>query len=149
MARHPFFKRKNHETLKCGGSGRLPLRQVPCIQEGKTKFDYNSFMFECPGGKIEPGETLKQTLKRELMEEMNYEIEVGKELVTVTHSYPDFNITMMAFLCTAASPTFVIIVFPLSDMYSWYFNHEIGSIFIRLNSCLFGTIVAQFFWDSC
>ena len=108
MARHPFFKRKNHETLKCGGSGRLPLRQVPCIQEGKTKFDYNSFMFECPGGKIEPGETLKQTLKRELMEEMNYEIEVGKELVTVTHMYPDFSITMTAFLCTAASPTFVM-----------------------------------------
>ena len=79
-----------------------------CMQKGKTKFDYTSFKFEFPGGKIEPGETPQQALKRELMEEMNYEIEVGKELVTVTHTYPDFSITMTAFLCTAASPTFVM-----------------------------------------
>ena len=79
-----------------------------CMQKGKTKFDYTSFKFEFPGGKIEPGETPQQALKRELMEEMDYEIEVGKELVTVTHTYPDFSITMTAFLCTAASPTIVM-----------------------------------------
>ena len=79
-----------------------------CMQKGQTKFDYTSFKFEFPGGKIEPGETPQQALKRELMEEMNYEIVVGKELITVTHAYPDFSITMTAFLCTAAFPTFVM-----------------------------------------
>lgn len=80
--------------------------KVLCMQKGKTKFEYTSFKFEFPGGKIEPGETRQQALKRELREEMDYEIEVGEELITVNHTYPDFSITMTAFLCKPLSPTF-------------------------------------------
>ena len=57
-----------------------------CMQKGKTKFDYTSYKWEA--------------LARELMEEMEYPVEVGEELVTVNHEYPDFSITMTAFLCT-------------------------------------------------
>ena len=28
-----------------------------CMQKGKTKFEYTSYKWEFPGGKIEPGET--------------------------------------------------------------------------------------------
>lgn len=71
-----------------------------CMQKDKTKFEYTSYKWEFPGGKIEPGETLQQALARELMEEMEYPVEVGEELVTVNHECPDFSITMTAFLCT-------------------------------------------------
>lgn len=42
---------------------------------------------EIPGGKIEELETQKDALKRESLEEMQCEIEIGDKIVTIVHKY--------------------------------------------------------------
>lgn len=82
--------------------------RVFCVRKSHTKYFYTSHKWEFPGGKIEHGETPQQALRRELSEEMDFNIVVGEELVTVNHAYPDFEITMQAFVCSAVSGNFVL-----------------------------------------
>jgi A/G-specific adenine glycosylase len=56
-------------------------------------------MWEFPGGKREPGETLEAALARELMEEMAIEIAVGAQVTVVQHTYTHLRITLYAFWC--------------------------------------------------
>ena len=51
-------------------------------------------LWEFPGGKIEAGETHEQTLVREIREEFDIDIQVGKFLTKITHEYADFILTM-------------------------------------------------------
>lgn len=73
--------------------------EVLCMQRGQTKFEYTSYKWEFPGGKIEPNESPEEALQREILEEMDMQICVDKHLVTVEHEYKDFCITMAAYIC--------------------------------------------------
>ena len=53
--------------------------------------------WEFSGGKVEPGETPQQALKREIMEELITEIKVGELIDTIEYDYPTFHLSMDCF----------------------------------------------------
>ncbi|MCF0177335.1 MAG: NUDIX domain-containing protein, partial [Bacteroidales bacterium] len=65
-----------------------------CMQRANRGSLSTAGKWEFPGGKIEPEESQESALRRELQEEMDYEVDVVKYLMTVCHQYPDFHITM-------------------------------------------------------
>lgn len=56
-------------------------------------------MWEFPGGKVEPEETPREALEREIVEELRCQIRVGDEVTTTTHEYDFGVVTLTTFYC--------------------------------------------------
>ena len=56
-------------------------------------------LWEFPGGKLEPGETVEECIKREILEELGIEIAVGDHLITINHPYSHFHVTLIVHHC--------------------------------------------------
>ena len=65
-------------------------------------------MWEFPGGKMEPGETQEEAIRREIAEELNVQIHVERKVCTVEYDYPQFHLTMHCFWCSMAGGELVL-----------------------------------------
>lgn len=80
-----------------------------CMQRCRSNRDYISEHWEFPGGKVEAGESEPEALLREIKEEMDWDIYVGRKLGEVTHQYPDFVIHLSAYLCKPGEGDFTML----------------------------------------
>ena len=73
--------------------------KILCLKRGYSKYDYISFKYEFPGGKIKNDESNVSALKREIKEELNIDIIIKNKFKTIIHNYPDFKIKLHSYIC--------------------------------------------------
>jgi len=63
----------------------------------RHRADAYGLQWEFPGGKVRDGESLKESLRRELEEELGIEADVGEEVFRLRHRYPDRHVEVVFF----------------------------------------------------
>ena len=64
--------------------------------------------WEFPGGKMEPGESPEEALRREIWEELETKIVVERLVQTVEYDYPKFHLKMHCFWCHIESGSLIL-----------------------------------------
>jgi 8-oxo-dGTP diphosphatase len=73
-----------------------------CQRRRGSRFE---LLWEFPGGKVEPGETLEDALTRELREELGVSAKIGPELFRTEHTYAETTQPLeIVFLAASIAP---------------------------------------------
>lgn len=83
--------------------------------------------WEFPGGKAEPGETLREALIREIREELALEIVPRESFWRLDHDYPDKSVRVTFFFADPADPMAEPVARDDQEM-SWVTPDELGSV---------------------
>ncbi len=106
ISRYPFkspAKKRPHHHIAVGvvrnSDGRMLIARRP-------EDSMLGGLWEFPGGKQEPEESLKETVRRELKEELGIDVAVDPEpFEVIRHAYSHFTITLHAFFATIQNGT--------------------------------------------
>ena len=60
-------------------------------------------LWEFPGGKQMAGEPIRECVRREVEEELNVDVDVGRHMATVDHAYSHFKVTLHFYECAHRS----------------------------------------------
>jgi 8-oxo-dGTP diphosphatase len=94
------------------GGNRKTIRVVAAVLEKEGRYLITQrratavlpLMWEFPGGRVEPGETDQQAVKRELLHRLGVNVEVGKLISFVSHPYEHYVVDLFLYECTLADP---------------------------------------------
>lgn len=110
------------KTIKVAAAIIINNGRVFATQRGYGEFKDG---WEFPGGKVEPGETSKEAIVREIKEELCADIAAGDLIDTVEYDYPAFHLSMDCFICTLLSEELVL---KEHEAARWLSKNELGSV---------------------
>jgi A/G-specific adenine glycosylase len=93
------FKKQKKKAEKIEAVIGIILKDNKILIQKRPSKGLLADLWEFPGGKIKPGESKIRALRRELKEELGFEIDGATFIQKVNHSYTDFRVTLYSYLC--------------------------------------------------
>jgi A/G-specific adenine glycosylase len=123
----PVMKKKKKVPHITVGAAVTVNRKGEVLIAQRKQNDMLGGLWEFPGGRQEPGETIQECIARELKEELGINVAVGDFLMTVKHAYSHFTMTMHVYRAQIVSgrpraihcADYAWVKIPMLGKYAW------------------------------